>query len=103
MDCLITSYQPRQANAHKPEMKTLILAALASLLVLNQGFAQDTILKISGDSILSTVIEVTSNELRYKRFDNQDGPIYSILPAEVSIVRYQNGTVDTFGENSESY
>jgi hypothetical protein len=81
-------------------MKTIIITAVASLFVLSHIDAQDTIWKTSGDSILSKVLEITPTSIKYKRFDNQNGPTYSIMQSEVSMVQYQNGTLDTFGEKS---
>ena len=41
-------------------------------------------------------MEVTTSEIKYKKFDNLDGPTFSILKSEVLIIRYKNGTKDVF-------
>jgi hypothetical protein len=41
-------------------------------------------------------LEVTSSEVKYKKTENLDGPIFTILKSEVLIIRYKNGTKDVF-------
>ena len=65
-------------------------------------YAQDTIVSRNGDKISSKVLEVTTTEIKYKRFDNIDGPTYSILKSDVSVIKYQNGTSDDFNNESNN-
>lgn len=58
--------------------------------------AQDVIVKKDGSTILSKVLEVGQNEIKYKRFDNQEGPTYTISKSELQAINYQNGAKDTF-------
>lgn len=67
---------------------------------MNIAMAQDVILKNDNSTILSKVIEVSSTEIKYKKWSNQDGPTYSILRSEVSRINYQNGEVDEFSNNT---
>jgi hypothetical protein len=52
--------------------------------------------KKSGEDIQAKVLEVTTSEIKYKKFDNQNGPTYTILKSDVVMVRYKNGTKDIF-------
>jgi hypothetical protein len=36
------------------------------------------------------------DDIKYKNFDNQDGPTYTLLKSAISSILYQNGTVETF-------
>ncbi len=54
------------------------------------------ITKKTGEDITVKVLEVTTSEIKYKKFDNLDGPTFSILKSEVLIIRYKNGTKDVF-------
>ena len=58
--------------------------------------AQDVIVKKDGSTILSKVLEVGENEVKYKRFDNLNGPTYTISKSELQAINYQNGAKDTF-------
>jgi len=50
----------------------------------------------TGEDINAKVLEVTTSEIKYKKTDMPDGPIYSILKSDVLIIRYNNGTKDLF-------
>lgn len=65
------------------------------------AMAQDVIVKSDNSTILSKVIEINSTEIKYKKWNNQDGPTYSILRLEVSSVNYQNGEVEYFSNPTE--
>ena len=58
--------------------------------------AQDVIVKKDGSTILSKVLEVGQNEIKYKKHDNLDGPTYTISKSELQAINYQNGAKDTF-------
>ena len=58
--------------------------------------AQDKIYKTDGGVIEAKVKKVDPAAVIYKRFDNQDGPEYTILKKQVTKIVYQNGTTDGF-------
>ena len=58
--------------------------------------AQDTLSMRSGETILVKVIEVGTSEVKYKKLDNLNGPIFSILKSDLFIIKYENGTGDDF-------
>ena len=58
--------------------------------------AQDNILQKDGSSMDVKVLEVGLEKVRYKRFDNLDGPTYSIDKSKIFMIRYENGTKDVF-------
>ena len=67
-----------------------------SIFTASFGFTQDIITKKSSEDIEAKVTEVTTTEIKYKKFDNQNGPIFTILKSEVLMIRYENGTKDIF-------
>jgi hypothetical protein len=76
----------------------LLLYVISPLFV----FSQDLILKKNGDEIKSKVVEILKTEIKYKKFENLSGPVYSIDITEVFMVRYENGSKDVFNQ-FESY
>ena len=54
------------------------------------------ITKEDGSEISAKIIEITSDEVRYKKCDYLDGPTFSIKKSEVSIIKYGNGTTQIF-------
>ncbi len=58
--------------------------------------AQDVIVKKDGSTIASKVLEINQNEIKYKKFNNQNGPTYSISKSEILSINYENGEKDMF-------
>jgi hypothetical protein len=63
--------------------------------------AQDTILLKTGDEIQSRVLEIGENEVKYKKFENPDGPLYALRTAEIFLIKFENGTKEVFGLDSD--
>lgn len=82
-------------------MKKFVFTILTSILTMSICFSQDMITKKSGEDIKAKVLEITTTEMKYKKFDNQIGPTYTILKSDVLIVRYKNGTKDIFTEEKK--
>jgi hypothetical protein len=77
-------------------MKKNILCSTATLLFANLSFSQDMITTKTGEDIQAKVIDVTNDEVRYKKFDDQTGPILTISTLNLLIIRYENGSKDIF-------
>lgn len=77
-------------------MKKHLFSLAATLLCSNFGFSQDLITTKTGEDIQAKVIEVTNEEVRYKKFDDQTGPILTISTLNLLIIRYENGSKDIF-------
>lgn len=60
------------------------------------GSAQDILTKKTGDDLQVKILEVGQTEIRYKMFNNLEGPVFSILKGDVLMLRYENGTKDVF-------
>lgn len=56
------------------------------------------ITKKTSEDIKAKVIEVTVNEIKYKKFDNLNGPLFTLLKSDVLMIRYENGSKDIFNE-----
>jgi hypothetical protein len=70
----------------------LILFAISSIITK----AQDTLTMRSGDHLIVKVIEVGSTEVKYKKVNNINGPIFSTLKSDLILIRYENGSKDDF-------
>ena len=58
--------------------------------------AQDTLLMRSSENIIVKVIEIGTTEVKYKKQDNLNGPMFSILKSDLLMIKYENGTKDDF-------
>ncbi len=62
--------------------------------------AQDIIITKDAQKISAKISEVGEVEVKYKKFDNLEGPVYTMKKADISSIVYENGTVDVFKEAS---
>ena len=58
--------------------------------------AQDLIILRNGNMIEAVVVEISPTEIRYRRLDLLDGPIFVIPVANVLSVRLESGLVEVF-------
>ena len=73
---------------------------LFSVVFINALNAQDFIIKKNGDEVTAKIEEVGVSEIKYKKFDNQDGPLYTILKSEIFMIKYANGTKEVFSADA---
>lgn len=79
----------------KKSLTLLLLVILSSL-----SFAQDIIITKDKERIQAKIMEVSQDEIKYKKFTYQDGPIFSIDIDEVVTVAYENGEVEVYDEET---
>jgi hypothetical protein len=70
------------------------LLPLLFLLLGGDTSAQDMIILNNGDEVSAKITEVGTNEVKYKRVDNLDGPAYVIPKADIFKIKYKKGTSD---------
>ena len=57
---------------------------------------QDVIVKRDGSTVISKVLEVTSDYIKYKKQSNLDGPTYTLKLSEILSINYANGEKEMF-------
>jgi len=62
----------------------------------------DIILQIGGKEIKAKVLEITDQQIKYKDFDYQSGPIRNINISEVFMITYENGKKEVFNNKTQS-
>jgi len=65
------------------------------------SYAQDIITTKKGEDIKAKVLEITIQEVKYKKVENPDSPIYSLLKSDILMIRYENGSKDIFNEETK--
>lgn len=80
-------------------MKKLIffLSLLLSFSIV--GKSQDKIYRHNGKIVEAKIIEIGSSEVKYREFNNLDGPIYVLETDRIKKIVYENGKVETFEDN----
>ncbi|GHV35311.1 hypothetical protein FACS1894180_7240 [Bacteroidia bacterium] len=61
-----------------------------------QTAKSDVITKKNGDQINAKVLEIGNDEVKYKKFGNENGPTYTISKSEIFTIKYANGSKDVF-------
>ena len=65
-------------------------------------YSQDIITTKKGEDIVAKVLEVNVNEVKDKKYNNPQGPIYLLLKSDILLIRYENGTKDIFYEEEKN-
>lgn len=80
------------------------MVCMATIFLTMTAFAQDVIKTTKDQEIKAKIIEVSKSEVRYKDFDNQDGPTFVLETKEISSITYASGkeVVYTHDEASAS-
>lgn len=76
-------------------MKRGFFVLMASFIFLSLS-GQDIIYKNDGTEIKSSILEITTDVIKYKYFEQPDGPIRNILISDVFMIIYKDGTKEVF-------
>ncbi|MDR2039375.1 MAG: PorT family protein [Bacteroidales bacterium] len=77
-------------------MKRSLLSALCVIAFSCACFAQDVIVTKDSKKIEAKVTEISVEHVKYRLFNHQDGPVYTLPKSDIVTIVYQNGTVETF-------
>ena len=81
-------------------MRKILFVAWCTVAIASACFAQDVIVTKDAKRINAKVMEVNVDNIRYRDFDNMDGPVYTLLKSDIVTILYQNGKVETFDVKS---
>lgn len=65
------------------------------------AYSQDQLFKKDNSKIEAKILEINTTEIKYKLFNNPDGPTYIVLKNEVAMIIYQNGTHEVFNNKPD--
>jgi len=77
----------------------LLLALVYSALAAN---AQDIITLTNGTHVQAKVLEINPGDVKYKDYNNVDGPIITIQKSDVSAIQYANGVKTVLNNGSST-
>lgn len=79
-------------------MKKLLLLAVALCSGVSLTRAQDVIVKNNdtADEIQARVLEVSGDEVKYKKWSDPEGPTFILSTSEIFLIKYRNGEKQTF-------
>ena len=76
-------------------MKKLALLSTAVLFIL-LTYSQDKIYRNNGKVVEAKIIEIGSDEIKYREFQNPDGPIYILETDKIKKIVFANGVTQKF-------
>ena len=76
-------------------MKKLLLILLCLPFI---GFGQDRIILMDSTEILSKILEVNESNIKYRKYVNLQGPVYSKPKSQIDKIIYKNGEEDSFSK-----
>lgn len=76
-------------------MKKIFLL-IAITIFTSQLFAQDKIYKLRGPVINAKVIEIGTDEIKYKLVDSPDGPVYVVDKSTLNRIEFADGRVEKY-------
>ncbi len=62
--------------------------------------AQDKITLLNGTEIISKLNEISDTEVKYKLFDNQNGPDRVLLKKDIFSIKYENGKIEVYNSGN---
>lgn len=92
------SFKILKNNFMKSTSIVIVFLAFMSQMIL----AQDVITYKNGMEVKGKVAEISASEIKYRKENNPDGPVYTISKSEIFMIRYANGNTDLFGENTSA-
>ncbi|MBO0939280.1 hypothetical protein J2I47_22190 [Fibrella sp. HMF5335] len=78
----------------------VLTTLVATFLTATFVYAQDNIVLRNGEEISAKVMEVNQTDLKYRKSSNPEGPVYTAPLRDVLLIKYANGSKDSFGTNS---
>jgi len=69
------------------------------LLYVATSYSQDIIVKKDGSIIKAKITDVEEENIKYKKFENPDGPSYTVAKANIISITYANGEVEKFASS----
>ena len=77
-----------------------IMLLLVAVIATTMLFAQDVIVTTDSKKIEAKIVEVSSQQVKYVDFNNQEGPTFVLATDEISSIIFSNGQVKVYEHNT---
>lgn len=82
-------------------MKRLLLVLVATMSVSLSAIAQDLIVLVNTEEIQAKVKTIGLQEVVYSKWNNLEGPTYTLPKSEIFFIKYANGQKETFSNQAQ--
>lgn len=80
-------------------MQKIMLLSFVGFLLTIDANSQDKIYRNNGKVVEAKILEIGSSEIKYREFNNPDGPIYILETDRIKKVVFENGREQQFVDN----
>jgi len=80
-------------------MKKILFLSALTFCLSQAVISQDKIYRNNGKVVEAKIIEIGSSEVKYKEFNNPDGPVYVLESDRIKKIVFQNGKEQKFEDN----
>ena len=87
---------PKSQTSRRNIMQKTFLFFAAFCISVASAFAQDVITLKNAEDIQALVQEIGETDVKYKKFDNPNGPIYTLKKSEIFMIKYANGSKEVY-------
>jgi len=91
---------PKSRMSRRNILYKALLFSVTFYFSLANTFAQDVITLKNGEDIKALVQEIGELDVKYKKFENPNGPNYTMKKSEIFMIRYANGSKDVFTDST---
>ena len=91
----------QHSNSNRLMGKRVFVGFVLFFISIASAVAQDIITLKNGTDIKALVKEIDDGIVKYKKFDNPDGPNYTLKSSDIYIIKYSNGNVDVFSNDGK--
>ena len=80
-------------------MRQILSVLFTLFLFANMAYSQDILYTTAGSKLKGRVTEINLKDIKYKDFNNLEGPTYVIAKTDVVLIQYANGTTEVINDN----
>jgi hypothetical protein len=80
-------------------MRLLFLVLFTLCLFASSAYSQDVLYTTAGNKLQAKVLEINLNDIKYKDFNNIEGPTYVISKTDIVLIQYSNGVTEVINSN----
>ena len=83
-------------------MRLKLFILFTAFLFAASAYCQDILYTTTGNKLLAKVLEINTKDIKYKDFNNIEGPTYVISKTDIVLIQYSNGVTEVINDNPQS-
>lgn len=83
-------------------MRLILFILFTTFLFAITAYSQDILYTTAGNKLLAKVLEINTKDIKYKDFNNIEGPTYVISKTDIVLIQYSNGVTEVINDNPQT-